>query len=69
MDDKQLVDFANIITGLLKERIGALSALEAARPAYEDSYKSYAELVTAVEDVNNRISAAFAELRTALEAR
>jgi len=69
MDDKQLVDFANTITVLLKERISALSALEDARPGYEDSYKSYAGLVTAVEDVNRRISDAFAELRTALESR
>lgn len=69
MDDKQLVEFANSITGLLKERIGAMNALEAARPAYEESYKAYAALLAVEEDVNNRINAAFAEFRAALEAR
>lgn len=69
MDDKQLVEFANSLTGLLKERIGAHNAVEEARPAYEDSYKQFAALVNAEEEVKARIDAAFAEFRAALESR
>lgn len=69
MDDQTLIELANTVTALLKERDAAQAECDSFQPDYEKYYNYWNEKRAAVEACNAKVDAAFVELRAALEGR